>query len=99
MASIDGIWTVSIQTGKGDQDWRFEFRSAGEEFTGTMTMQPDSVEIENGRIDGDSLTWELTLNPPNRVHVRGSATVSGDGISGVLDMGAYGVRSFAGGRG
>lgn len=101
MVDINGTWEIRIQTGKGERDWFLAFEQAadGTTFTGTMTNPPNTVPLESGKVDGDRLTWELTMAPPNQVHVLGNATVSGDAITGALDMGAYGVRNFTGKRG
>ena len=99
MVDIDGTWEIRIQTGKGERDWFLVFeRGEGDTFTGTMTNPPNTVPLESGKVDGDHLSWELTMAPPNPVHVLGSATLSGDVLTGALDMGAYGVRNFSGKR-
>lgn len=98
MADVDGIWEIRIETGKGDKTWQLHFAGDGAAVTGKLVKEFDWVALEAGRIDGDVVTWEVTMNPPNQVHGYGRATVAGDAITGVLDLGTYGERSFAGKR-
>nr|AFV71322.1 PyrI2 [Streptomyces rugosporus] len=94
----DGNWQLTVHTPKGDMTWHLAIETAGETFTGKMTMTTGSTAIENGTIDGDQLTWESSLVQPASVKVNGEARLSGDRISGEIKMGMYGTRSFSGTR-
>ncbi|GAA3269397.1 MULTISPECIES: hypothetical protein [Dactylosporangium] len=97
--SIDGSYRLQVETGKGVKDWQFDITEAGAAFNGTMTTTSGSMEVEQGTVAGNELTWVSMLAArPMKVKVRGKATVDGDGIRGELDMGAYGRRAFSGSR-
>jgi len=97
--SIEGNWKIRVQTGKGEKDWQFDIKAEGATFNGTMTTTSGTMDVESGTVAGNELTWtSMMAARPSRVKVRGKATVDGDGISGELDMGAYGRRAFEGAR-
>ena len=97
--TIDGSYRLQVETGKGVKDWQFEISGAGDSFNGTMTTTSGTMQVEQGTVAGNELTWtSLLAARPMKVKVRGKATVDGDGIRGELDMGAYGRRAFSGSR-
>ena len=60
---LDGKWTGSIDTPNGPVQLTYEFKSDGTTFTGS-TFGPDGMPIalENGKIDGDTISFSLTLD-------------------------------------
>ena len=62
-ADVDGKWAGTISTPGGDFPVAFEFKSDGTTLTGT-TQSPDgmSINIKDGKIDGDKVTFGVTLD-------------------------------------
>jgi len=62
-ADVDGKWAGTISTPGGDFPVAFEFKSDGTKLTGT-TMSPDgmSINIKDGKIDGDKVTFGVSLD-------------------------------------
>jgi hypothetical protein len=62
-ADVDGKWGGTISTPGGDFPVAFEFKSDGTTLTGT-TMSPDgmSINIKDGKIDGDKITFGVSLD-------------------------------------
>ncbi|MGH9238918.1 MAG: hypothetical protein ACRD3G_12835 [Vicinamibacterales bacterium] len=62
-ADVDGKWAGTISTPGGDFPVAFEFKSDGATLTGT-TQSPDgmSINIKDGKIDGDKVTFGVTLD-------------------------------------
>ena len=62
-ADVDGKWAGTISTPGGDFPVAFEFKADGTTLTGT-TMSPDgmSINIKDGKIDGDKVTFGVTLD-------------------------------------
>ncbi|GAA3301649.1 MULTISPECIES: hypothetical protein [Dactylosporangium] len=96
--TIDGRWRLLAHTPRGDLEWMLSLSSAGATFTGTLTITEGVVAVEDGRIDGDSLTWTSHLPREDVLRCTGRATVSGDRMAGELHMGTFGSRSFGGAR-
>ena len=62
-ADVDGKWAGTISTPGGDFPVAFEFKADGTTLTGT-TQSPDgmSINIKDGKIDGDKVTFGVTLD-------------------------------------
>jgi hypothetical protein len=62
-ADVDGKWSGSVATPNGDVTVGFEFKSDGTMLTGTTTS-PDGaqVAIKDGKIDGNKITFIVTLD-------------------------------------
>lgn len=62
-ADVDGKWAGTISTPGGDVPVAFEFKADGTNLTGT-TSSPDgmSVNIKDGKIDGDKITFGVSLD-------------------------------------
>jgi opacity protein-like surface antigen len=63
-ADVDGKWSGTISVaGVGDVPVAFEFKADGATLTGS-TLSPDcmSVNIKDGKIDGDKVTFGVTLD-------------------------------------
>ena len=62
-AEVDGKWTGTVSTPGGDFPVQFEFKADGATLTGT-TMSPDgmSVNIKDGKIEGDTITFGVSLD-------------------------------------
>ena len=62
-ADVDGKWAGTISTPGGEVPVSFEFKADGTNLTGT-TSSPDgmSVNIKDGKIDGDKITFGVSLD-------------------------------------
>jgi hypothetical protein len=62
-ADVDGKWAGTISTPGGDFPVAFDFKSDGTTLTGT-TQSPDgmSINIKDGKIDGDKVTFGVSLD-------------------------------------
>jgi hypothetical protein len=96
--SVDGEWRLLAHTPRGDLEWSLSISTAGDTFTGTLTITEGVVPVEEGHIDGNRLTWVSHLPRADALRCTGRATVSGDRISGEVHMGPFGSRSFGGVR-
>jgi hypothetical protein len=63
-ADVDGKWSGTISVdGVGDVPVAFEFKADGATLTGS-TLSPDgmAVNIKDGKIDGDKITFLVSLD-------------------------------------
>lgn len=98
MAAVDGDWDVTIKTPMGDQKSVFTVTSNGATFSGKVVGALGSMEVNDGVIDGDTLTWKMDMTVPMPMTLEGSATVDGDSISGAVKAGAFGEMGLSGTR-
>lgn len=61
-ADVDGKWSGALATPNGDVNVAFDFKADGTALTGSTTG-PDgsSVPIKNGKIDGNKITFVVTI--------------------------------------
>jgi hypothetical protein len=65
-ADVAGKWNahVAAAQGQGDSDITLVLKVAGEKLTGTInnTLLPGEVEIQDGKISGDEISFSLKRN-------------------------------------
>lgn len=78
-ADVTGTWTGSMQTPDGNNfQLTFTFKQDADKLTGTVQgPQGDPIEISNGKVDGDKLTFDVAFNGMTIHH---DCTVDGDQI-------------------
>ena len=96
--SADGTWNTTINTPMGAQQGTLTLSTEGGNLTGVMAGAQGEMEIKDGAVDGDSLSWKADMTSPMPMTLEFSATVSGDEISGNVKLGAFGDATFTGTR-
>ena len=96
--SADGTWNTTINTPMGAQQGTLTLSTEGGALTGTMAGAQGEMEIKDGAVDGDTLSWKADMTSPMPMTLEFSATVSGDEISGSVKLGAFGDATFSGTR-
>ena len=56
-----GKWVGSVETPNGPIELTYEFKAEGETLTGTVASAMGSLPISNGKVAGDTLTFEVDL--------------------------------------
>lgn len=98
MAAVDGDWDVTIKTPMGDQKSVFTITSDGGSFSGKVAGAMGSMDVKDGTVDGNTLTWKMDMTVPMPMTLEGTATVDGDNISGDVKAGAFGSMGMSGCR-
>lgn len=96
--SANGTWNTTINTPMGAQNGTLELNVDGGDLSGKMSSPQGEMAIENGAIDGDSLSWKAAITAPMPMTLEFSATVDGDAITGTVKLGAFGEAEFSGTR-
>ena len=96
--SANGTWNTTINTPMGAQNGTLELNVDGSDLSGKMSSPPGEMAIENGAIDGDTLSWKAAITAPMPMTLEFSATVDGDAITGTVKLGAFGEAEFSGTR-
>ena len=96
--SADGTWDIKMDTPMGSQAGQLELKTDGNTVTGAMTSAMGSIDITDGTVNGDSLTWKASMAQPMPMTLEFTATVDGDNISGNVVLGTFGNAAFAGTR-
>ena len=96
--SADGTWNTTINTPMGAQNGTLTLSTEGGNLTGKMASPQGEMDIQDGAIDGDTLSWKADITSPMPMTLEFSASVNGDEISGTVKLGAFGDASFSGTR-
>ena len=96
--SVAGTYTVVTKTPMGDQSSDMTIETDGDTFTGTNAGAMGSMSMDNGKIDGNKLTWSMNMTVPMPMTLEGEATVDGDAITGSVKAGAFGTFPMSGTR-
>jgi hypothetical protein len=90
--AVEGAWDVEMKTRMGPQKGVLTINRAGGAFTGSFTSALGDVEIGDGKVDGDTLSWTMEVTKPIKLKMSGVAAVKGDIIEGEVDGGMLGGK-------
>lgn len=87
-------YNLSVQSPMGKQESELFLSQDGEALSGKMVAKDGETNIEDGKADGDQLSWSVKLDKPMPVTLTFSGTRNGDGIEGEVAFGAFGKGPF-----
>lgn len=98
--SVAGTYDCVTKTPMGDQKSTFTVVPGddGQTFTGQNAGAMGSMDVKDGKIDGNKLTWKMDMTVPMPMTLDGSATVDGDQLTGSVNAGAFGAMPMTGTR-
>jgi len=94
-ADPTGKWTTTISTQIGDLAYTYNFKADGDKLTGKSASQFGEVEITEGKISGDDITFVENIkfeDMPIRIEYKGK--VSGDEIKFTRKVGDFATEEF-----
>jgi hypothetical protein len=81
-ADVTGVWTGTASGGDGDYALTYTFKQDGQKLTGTVTGPTDPIQIQDGKVDGDKISFWLQVDMGgNVVKFTSTGTIKGDEIS------------------
>ena len=96
--AVDGNWNITLQTPMGDRNTTLILKSAGGTLTGTQGADGESTEIFDGTVNGNDVTWKVSIVNPMPLTVEFKGAVADDAISGEASIGFMGSFPFTGKR-
>ncbi|SMQ62220.1 hypothetical protein SAMN06297468_0669 [Altererythrobacter xiamenensis] len=98
--SVAGTYDTVVKSPMGDQKGTFTVVPGddGNTFTGSMAGGMGSMDVEDGKIDGNTLTWKMNMTVPMPMTLDCEATVAGDQLTGNVNAGAFGAMPLTGER-
>ena len=98
MADVAGSYDCITKSPMGDQKSVFTVQVDGDSFTGQNAGAMGSMDVENGKVDGNKLTWTMNMKVPMPMTLDCEATVDGDTLTGTVKAGAFGSMAMTGTR-
>jgi hypothetical protein len=96
--SVAGTYKTVVKSPMGDQSGTFTVVPGddGNTFTGTMAGGMGQMDVEEGKIDGNTLTWKMNMTVPMPMTLECEATVEGEQMTGTVNAGAFGAMPLTG---
>lgn len=98
MADIDGTWNVIIKAPTGEQKAVLTVATAGDAFTGSFAGNDGTLEITDGKCDGETVSWDMDISKPMPLKLNCKLTATGDTADGSVKVGAFGSFPLVGTR-
>ena len=96
--SVAGTYDCMTRTPMGDQTSKFTVTVNGDSFTGSNAGGMGSMDVEDGKVDGNRLTWKMKMTVPMPMTLDCDATIDGDALTGTVKAGAFGAFPMTGTR-
>ena len=91
MTDVTGTWLYVVNTPMGRQESTLTLRQDGQRLTGENVTAMGTIQVEDGRIESDSLSWIMNMKVPFPMKLEVSATVDADGMTGGVKAGMFGT--------
>jgi hypothetical protein len=98
MASADGTWNCTMDTPMGASAMTLTLTTSGNDLSGKLKSDQGEMEFTGGTVDGDNLTWTVSIQQPMPMDIETSATIDGDALTGEAKLGTFGTAKLTGTR-
>lgn len=96
--SVAGKYECVTKSPMGDQKSVLTINVDGDSWTGSNEGAQGALEITDGKVDGNTVTWSMNMTVPMPLKLEGTATVDGDTITGSVKAGMFGSMAMNGTR-
>ena len=96
--AVDGNWNLTMTTPMGERQATLSLKQAGGALTGTQGADGNTAEIFDGTVNGDNVSWKVSITNPMPLTLEFTGTVAGDSINGEMGIGPMGSFPFTGAR-
>ncbi|TCM19448.1 hypothetical protein EDF56_10384 [Novosphingobium sp. PhB165] len=94
--SLGGTYECSTKTPMGHQKGTLTIVPEGDTFTGQITGDLGTMELKNGTISGNTLSWKMKMTSPMPIDLDCKATVEGQTLTGTIKAGFFGTMALNG---
>jgi hypothetical protein len=94
----DGDWNLVVSTPMGERHGSLSLKTEGTTVKGSQMADGNSTEIFDGIVNGNEISWRVSITDPMPMTLEFTGTVDGDKIAGTVKLGEFGNSSFSGTR-
>lgn len=97
--SVAGTYSTTVKSPMGDQSGTLTVNDNGDgTFSGSMAGSLGSMDIQDGTVDGNTISWKMQMVVPMPMTLDCTATIDGDTLTGSVNAGAFGAMPLSGTR-
>ncbi|MFZ1989312.1 MAG: hypothetical protein WAW96_06015 [Alphaproteobacteria bacterium] len=96
--AVDGTWKIVVQSPMGAQEAMLTLKADGGSLTGIQKSSSTSMDIQDGKVSGDKLTWKGKITQPFPMNLEFAVTVTGDEMKGEVTAAGLGSSPLTGKR-
>lgn len=96
--SVAGSYDCVVKSPMGDQKSTLTVNVDGDTWSGSNAGAQGSLDVYDGKVEGNTLTWKMDMKVPMPMTLEGTATVDGDTITGSVKAGMFGSMPMSGTR-
>ena len=98
--TVAGTYALTVQSPVGNQDSTMTVvpDANGTTFAGSLVGGMGDVQVADGRIAGNVLTWTMNISSPMPMKLTCEAAIDGDEVSGKVGAGVFGSMPLSGKR-
>jgi hypothetical protein len=96
--TADGNWNLVVSTPMGERHGSLSLKTEGTTVKGSQMADGNSTEIFDGAINGNEISWKVSITDPMPMTLEFTGTIDGDEIAGTVKLGEFGNSSFSGVR-
>ncbi len=96
--SVDGTYTIVIKSPMGEQNGTLTVATDGDSLTGRVESGLGNVDLNDGKVSGNSFSWNMDMKVPMPMTLECEATVDGNVLTGSVKAGAFGSMPMTGTR-
>ena len=97
--AVDGTWNITVNSPMGAQESTLVLASGADgALTGTASGEDGPQEIADGKVDGNNVSWTISITKPMSITLEFSGAVDGDTIAGDVKAGMFPSFPFSGAR-
>jgi hypothetical protein len=94
--TADGYWNLVVSTPTGERRGSLSLKTEGSTVKGSQMADGNSTEIFDGTVNGNAISWKVSITDPMPMTLEFTGTVDGDEIAGTVKLGEFGNSSFSG---
>ena len=98
MTDITGSWECSVDTPVGPRTFLVQLNPSGNQFQARVKGNFGEMDITDGKLDGDVMTWSMAIKSPLPLNLNCTAVVSDDVMNGSVSAGVFGKYPLKGAR-
>jgi len=98
MSDLNGKYDCLTKSPLGEQKSVLTVNVTGDSFTGTNEGPMGALDVMDGRVEGNKLTWKMDMKVPMPMTLECDATIDGDTLTGGVKAGPFGTSPMTGTR-